>query len=1344
MVLRKKRSSAVVDRKGYEDHKMKIDELELERDHAQIYMLLCQLRDFDMGKRSFPLVYPPDYYTDDDGSVEEIIPPTHEIEVVDVDESDNDLCAITKIVTIEVCYQQELIDLTLETKHTSDASAPQCLAEHSHDKNQLLIDLTNNRQTVEEKQILVLRLGTTVPEEKQGGTPSTDAVTNSHGTASLRHASLCTIATKDSPVAPVALFTRPLATAAMATDIAKNRGVVPPVAAKPSVDEQQTAILRLGKIISKEKQSSSAKASRQQTTPIPAAVANSHSKASVRQQPLYAIATKDSPVTPLAWSTSPSETDGVKGQCVARQPIMGTKKGSALPPLETEEYDTVIPTTDHGLLMIQVSNKANDGTAMFAGCIRFPECSKSPAELHNLCRNIGDSIIAIDGVSVVATAYEEIVGLLRERCKNKHVHIRFRSILINSSPTTGTTPSTSSARSENEAHIDDHASGPKERNAAIRSAFAKRAEKGPEALLGQTMLQTPSAVGNNAFDVVTNTSIDVPVSGSSTPRFTTRTAQTRIVDNGAIKLTATTRDEHTTSESGGASRVTATSSTAAAAAAAASMKTHIQLASNNATVETQAHVTVEASLPRPTIPTDVSVDRSKQHHFPVLSTTRGNVRQEFVSGANKRKAEVMEDYDRAIAAIDVPVSASQAGTPSDRDINKLKTATKCSALPPALPPLVSGEYDTVIPTTDQGLLMMIMSYDISNATAKFSGYTRFPEGSKASAELHNLCRNIGDSVIAVDGVSVVAAPYAESVKLLHERCTNKHVHLRFRSVLIDSSPANSTIPSTPLASSQNELQIEDHVSESEERNTAMIPPFANRSKRAPDALRRLTSGADNYAIRVIANAASKVPYGGSSTPCLAARVEQITADKNGVTKVTATSDEHTTSESGVTSKVTANVSPTVAVVMDEGVPLAPGNTTVETQAHITVGPSLSSLLAAPGNYESVIPATRGGWLMIPAMRSVNPTKRGARSVERVGEISNTENSDSSETRPTIATDISAYESSTPGGTAAKKCDVSIMTTTAAADDMALGASLPPLAPGEYETTTKRRITISIKKSLKDGAVTFEGCHRFPNGSKEPAELQHLCRNTGDKLLAINGRSILDLTWVEQLRAISDTRKLKQLCLRFRSSISSPTINEGSEADDGSYTSRHECKEGVRDHSLTSPHVKLTGQNAESASATPQALNMERGEAVPVDDTGTAAFSERNSDARIIAVKGVVLPPLAHGEYYEATIPTTKRGFLMIKLRYNSSNGITSFNGYERHSNGSKAPAELHQCCRNIGDQIIAVDGVSMLGKDGQEIFALLFERGIRSKEVCIRFRAKKVCRLERRLRRNDSRVQKFL
>jgi hypothetical protein len=94
----------------------------------------------------------------------------------------------------------------------------------------------------------------------------------------------------------------------------------------------------------------------------------------------------------------------------------------------------------------------------------------------------------------------------------------------------------------------------------------------------------------------------------------------------------------------------------------------------------------------------------------------------------------------------------------------------------SLPPLLTGEYDAIIPITAKGLMMNVGEI---HGSVAFLGYRSFPDGTKGPAELRHLVRNVGDKIISVDGHSTVNKSFKEVINLLRESGKNKYAFMRF-------------------------------------------------------------------------------------------------------------------------------------------------------------------------------------------------------------------------------------------------------------------------------------------------------------------------------------------------------------------------------------------------------------------------------------------------------------------------------------------------------------------------------------------------------------------------------------
>jgi hypothetical protein len=105
-----------------------------------------------------------------------------------------------------------------------------------------------------------------------------------------------------------------------------------------------------------------------------------------------------------------------------------------------------------------------------------------------------------------------------------------------------------------------------------------------------------------------------------------------------------------------------------------------------------------------------------------------------------------------------------------------KSGSQTITLNAPLPPLMTGEYDAIVPITAKGLMMNVGEI---HGSVAFLGYRQFPDGSKGPAELKNLIRSVGDKIIAVDGISTVNKSFKEIINILRESGKNKFAFMRF-------------------------------------------------------------------------------------------------------------------------------------------------------------------------------------------------------------------------------------------------------------------------------------------------------------------------------------------------------------------------------------------------------------------------------------------------------------------------------------------------------------------------------------------------------------------------------------
>ena len=95
------------------------------------------------------------------------------------------------------------------------------------------------------------------------------------------------------------------------------------------------------------------------------------------------------------------------------------------------------------------------------------------------------------------------------------------------------------------------------------------------------------------------------------------------------------------------------------------------------------------------------------------------------------------------------------------------------------------------------------------------------------------------------------------------------------------------------------------------------------------------------------------------------------------------------------------------------------------------------------------------------------------------------------------------------------------------------SSLPLPMTGEYDAV----IPITSKGLLMNvgeihGSVAFLGYRQFPDGTKGPAERNHLIRSVGDKIIAVDGTSTIGKSFKEVIAMLRESGKNKFACMRF--------------------------------------------------------------------------------------------------------------------------------------------------------------------------------------------------------------------
>jgi hypothetical protein len=90
--------------------------------------------------------------------------------------------------------------------------------------------------------------------------------------------------------------------------------------------------------------------------------------------------------------------------------------------------------------------------------------------------------------------------------------------------------------------------------------------------------------------------------------------------------------------------------------------------------------------------------------------------------------------------------------------------------------------------------------------------------------------------------------------------------------------------------------------------------------------------------------------------------------------------------------------------------------------------------------------------------------------------------------------------------------------------------------------------------------------------------------------------------------------------------------------------------------------------------------------------------------------------------YEVSLPVTSAGLMLALLTRHD--GIVVFSGYLRHADGRKGTAEVNSLVRNIGDEVVAINGAFVRGQPLKRIISLLREAKDKYPNVRVCFRTK--------------------
>lgn len=156
----------------------------------------------------------------------------------------------------------------------------------------------------------------------------------------------------------------------------------------------------------------------------------------------------------------------------------------------------------------------------------------------------------------------------------------------------------------------------------------------------------------------------------------------------------------------------------------------------------------------------------------------------------------------------------------------------------SLPPRKHGEYDIVLPRTNQGFLLNVGENTLLTLSNRelallnigetgneltrtlFLGYRRFPDGSKGLPEIFTLVKQYGDVITAVNGISIVGKSFKEGIPLLKVNLPFLHMRLQSRRSIL--RPFHESAYSEYIKSYDLSVKLKHQVTEMQNKYDGLI------------------------------------------------------------------------------------------------------------------------------------------------------------------------------------------------------------------------------------------------------------------------------------------------------------------------------------------------------------------------------------------------------------------------------------------------------------------------------------------------------------------------------------------
>ena len=506
-------------------------------------------------------------------------------------------------------------------------------------------------------------------------------------------------------------------------------------------------------------------------------------------------------------------------------------------PMRKDCYDMVLPCTEYGYL---INLSCLDNTTVFSGHRKLPDGSAGPAEMANQIREKGDRIIAVNGVDVSTYEFRQVLDLVRSLGTSSvpiKITLRERPLgqPLNKSnypvePLDTSKNSTTSVgrRSSFDGTVAPASQPTKNRNGLYirppgrgRSGMSGDSKRGlwiPDEGSLYTFIGGPTSIPWNGThynaSLARNTCVPTCATNKENAPFFIGEVSAPAIPPLQANLAPSNPAKR--AEQVPPKQVRVVNSTSESKPSA-SLKRKVQDVADDEVIDLTGSETKRPAkqTSKPKNPPPISTSTVPPPHdegeyevsIPVtehgLLLEAGSANGRTVVFGYRRAADgtrgpaevgnlIRQAGDRIIAVNSTDVSTMtyaetvnllvaaqkntshvrlrlQQGQPACAETYTNQDPTK------TLNPPAQGEYDVCIPTTSRGLMVRVG--DLSGSTV-FLEYRRGPNGEQGHAETNKLIRNVGDKIVAVNGIPIKS--YHHAIGLIQQSRASSSTYLRFR------------------------------------------------------------------------------------------------------------------------------------------------------------------------------------------------------------------------------------------------------------------------------------------------------------------------------------------------------------------------------------------------------------------------------------------------------------------------------------------------------------------------------------------------------------------------------------